>query len=88
MSRTSTLTPRGQRLRANLGEGIRRARRDKGLKVRDVCYRAGVSLGYWCEIERGQKQASFDVLDRVCAALDVDMARLFSYMFKDDDYDN
>jgi transcriptional regulator with XRE-family HTH domain len=36
-----------------------------------------VSLGYLSEIERGQKEASSELLASVCGALDVEMSELF-----------
>lgn len=78
------LRSRGNQLRTNLGAGLKQARMSKGMTLRQICSTAAVSFSYWCEVERGETQASFDTLDRMCAALDIDMQALFNYMFKDD----
>ena len=79
---TTAVLTRGQQLRTTLGEGIRVARTQRDLTVRDVCGTAGISLGYWCEVERGKKQVSFEILDRMCEALDISIASVLSYMTK------
>ncbi len=58
-------------LRSVLGEELRRLRLDQGRTLRDVSSSARVSLGYLSEIERGQKEASSELLAAVCSALDV-----------------
>ena len=46
----------------------------RGLTLREVSAEARVSLGYISEIERGQKEASSELLASLCAALDVPLS--------------
>lgn len=63
-------------LRRVLGEELRRRRQDQGRTLRDVSAAARVSLGYLSEIERGQKEASSELLAAICTALDVRLSTL------------
>ena len=64
------------RLRQALGEALRRRRQAQGRTLREVAAAAGVSLTYLSEVERGRKEASSEVLEAVCAALDLILADL------------
>lgn len=55
--------------RRTLGEVLRSARMERGLTLREVSAQARVSLGYISEIERGQKEASSELLASLCQAL-------------------
>lgn len=61
-------------LRRQLGEVLRRHRLRQGLTLRELSTRARVSLGYLSEIERGQKEASSELLTSICTALDVPLS--------------
>jgi transcriptional regulator with XRE-family HTH domain len=63
-------------LRRVIGEELRRRRQGQGRTLRDVSAAARVSLGYLSEIERGQKEASSELLAAICAALDVPLSDL------------
>ncbi len=63
-------------LRRQLGEVLRRARQRQGRTLREVSAAARVSLGYLSEVERGQKEASSELLHAICAALDVPMSQI------------
>ncbi|MFW0797319.1 helix-turn-helix transcriptional regulator [Gordonia sp. CPCC 205515] len=63
-------------LREALGESLRRVRTDQGRTLREVSTVARVSLGYLSEVERGQKEASSELLAAICDALDVEIADL------------
>jgi transcriptional regulator with XRE-family HTH domain len=65
-------------LRRVIGEELRRRRQDQGRTLRDVSASARVSLGYLSEIERGQKEASSELLAAICSALDVPLSSLLS----------
>src|ERR1700750_374535 len=54
-----------------LGAALRERLREQGLTLRQVSAEARVSLGYISEIERGQKEASSELLASLCSALDV-----------------
>ena len=49
-------------LRQHLGDELRRQRQQQGRTLRQVSASARVSLGYLSEIERGQKEASSELL--------------------------
>jgi len=59
-----------------LGDVLRSQRARRGLTLRQVSADARVSLGYISEIERGQKEASSELLASVCAALDVPLSEI------------
>lgn len=61
-------------LRHVIGDELRRRRQDQGRTLRDVSAAAAVSLGYLSEVERGQKEASSELLAAICGALDVSLS--------------
>ena len=61
-------------MRDMLGQTLRELRVSSDLTLRDVSSSARVSLGYLSEIERGHKEASSELLNAICAALDVPLA--------------
>ncbi|WP_292834718.1 helix-turn-helix transcriptional regulator [Microbacterium sp.] len=58
-------------VRQEIGEVLRDFRLQKGRTLRQVAGRASVALGYLSEVERGQKEASSEILASVADALDV-----------------
>ena len=60
--------------RRMLGDVLRERRGELGLTLRDVSKEARVSLGYISEIERGQKEASSELLASLCGALDMPLS--------------
>lgn len=63
-------------LRGLLGDALRRRRQGQGRTLREVSAAARVSLGYLSEVERGQKEASSELLAAICEALAVPMSDL------------
>ncbi len=61
-----------------LGDVLRSRRLQRGLTLRQVSAEARVSLGYISEIERGQKEASSELLASLCAALDIPLSEVLS----------
>jgi transcriptional regulator with XRE-family HTH domain len=61
-------------LRRLLGDVLRRQRQRQGRTLREVSAAARVSLGYLSEVERGQKEASSELLSAICTALGVRMS--------------
>jgi len=57
-----------------LGDVLRARRIQQGMTLREVSAEARVSLGYISEIERGQKEASSELLASLCAALDLPLS--------------
>lgn len=63
-------------LRRVLGDALRARRLDQDRTLRDVSTAANVSLGYLSEIERGQKEASSELLASICDALDTRLSEV------------
>lgn len=63
-------------LRYEIGDVLRDARLTQGKTLRDISSGARVSLGYLSEVERGQKEASSELLASICDALDVPMSAI------------
>lgn len=61
-----------------LGEVLRSRRVRQGRTLRQVSADARVSLGYISEIERGQKEASSELLAALCSALDAPLSEILS----------
>ena len=61
-------------LRSLLGDALRETRLQQHRTLREVSSAARVSLGYLSEVERGQKEASSELLASLCDALDVSLA--------------
>ena len=65
-------------LREAIGDRLRRTRTAQHRTLREVSRTARVSLGYLSEVERGQKEASSELLASICDALDVELADLLA----------
>nr|NLD41413.1 helix-turn-helix transcriptional regulator [Actinomycetales bacterium] len=63
-------------LRREIGDVLRGVRQLQGRTLREVSSAAQVSLGYLSEVERGQKEASSELLASICQALDVPMSEI------------
>jgi transcriptional regulator with XRE-family HTH domain len=63
-------------LRRLIGDALRRERLGQQRTLREVSSAARVSLGYLSEVERGQKEASSELLAAICDALDVPLSRV------------
>ncbi|GEE02562.1 hypothetical protein nbrc107696_30080 [Gordonia spumicola] len=61
-------------LREAIGDQLRRVRTGQGRTLREVSTGARVSLGYLSEVERGQKEASSELLASICDALEVEIS--------------
>ena len=57
-----------------LGDVLRSARMQRGMTLRELSAEARVSLGYISEIERGQKEASSELLASLCQAMDLPLS--------------
>lgn len=68
MEKTLSETPL---LRSELGDVLRGIRQRQGRTLREVSSEAQVSLGYLSEVERGQKEASSELLEAITSALGV-----------------
>ena len=65
-------------VREAVGLTLRAARTSQGRTLRDVARQARVSLGYLSEVERGQKEASSELLNAICVALGLSLSGVFS----------
>ena len=62
--------------RRQLGDVLRGERMRRGMTLRELSSEARISLGYISEIERGQKEASSELLSSLCEALDVPLSEV------------
>jgi len=67
-------------LRRELGDVLRDHRQAQGRTLREVSASAAVSLGYLSEVERGEKEASSELLASICTALNLPMSRMLSHV--------
>ena len=65
-------------LREHIGHCLRSARTSQNRTLRDVAREARVSLGYLSEVERGQKEASSELLNAICQALGLPLSSVIS----------
>jgi transcriptional regulator with XRE-family HTH domain len=70
-------------LRESVGQALRAARTEQSRTLRDVARDARVSLGYLSEVERGQKEASSELLNSICVALGLSLAGLMTDVTRD-----
>src|SRR5437667_4997470 len=63
-------------LRRMIGDALRARRQAQHRTLREVSTAANVSLGYLSEIERGQKEASSELLAAICDALGARLSEL------------
>ncbi len=65
-------------LRTHIGYSLRAARTAQGRTLRSVARDARVSLGYLSEVERGQKEASSELLNSICSALGLTLSSIMT----------
>ncbi|WP_430593351.1 helix-turn-helix domain-containing protein [Humidisolicoccus flavus] len=63
-------------MRQEIGDVLRNVRLRRGRTLRQVASRASVALGYLSEVERGQKEASSEILAAVAEALDTPLSSI------------
>jgi transcriptional regulator with XRE-family HTH domain len=63
-------------LRRVIGDALRGRRQGQQRTLREVSTAANVSLGYLSEIERGQKEASSELLASICDALGAQLSEV------------
>jgi transcriptional regulator with XRE-family HTH domain len=64
-------------VRVRIGLNVQRLRRGKELSQEELAARADVHQTYLSGVERGKRNASVLVLERIANALSVDVAELF-----------
>jgi transcriptional regulator with XRE-family HTH domain len=70
----SELPTKPMLMRELIGESLREERVAQGRTLREVSQGARVSLGYLSEVERGQKEASSELLASICGALELPLS--------------
>lgn len=70
-------------LREAIGDRLRHARTNQRRTLREVSRAARVSLGYLSEVERGQKEASSELLAAICDALELPLDVLLNRVATD-----
>jgi transcriptional regulator with XRE-family HTH domain len=70
-------------LREAIGDRLRHARTNQRRTLRDISRAARVSLGYLSEVERGQKEASSELLASICDALELPLGELLQKVAAD-----
>ena len=76
VSLSQPVAPKPALLRVVIGEQLRKIRQDQKRTLREVSRSAQVSLGYLSEVERGQKEASSELLASICKALNISLSTL------------
>ncbi len=64
-------------VRTRVGRNLQKLRRDSGLTQEELAHKAEVHQTYLSGVERGKRNASILVLERIVRALGADIARLF-----------
>lgn len=62
--------------RLTFAQNMRQVRRLKEISQEELSFRAGVSKTYICEIERGSRAVSIDVMGRIADALEISLEKL------------
>ncbi|WP_426483266.1 helix-turn-helix domain-containing protein [Flavobacterium sp. 2] len=70
----------------NIGENIRRFRREKDLKAEQVFEQIGVSQSTYSKIENNRCKIDIDILGKIALVLDVDVVQLLSFEKKKSQY--
>lgn len=70
-------------LREAIGDRLRHARTNQQRTLREISHSARVSLGYLSEVERGQKEASSELLAAICDALELPLPELLHTVASD-----
>ncbi|MGX5804865.1 helix-turn-helix domain-containing protein [Bradyrhizobium sp. Arg314] len=65
------------RLAEIFGANVRRVRQERGMTLESLATEAGLAYSYMGGIERGQKNPSLNVAERIAKALESDPVTLF-----------
>ncbi|MEH1791141.1 helix-turn-helix domain-containing protein [Nostoc sp.] len=58
---------------------LKQVREKKGLSLNDLSRLSGVSPQYLSTLEKGKKNPSLDIVDKLCKALEVQVGELLLY---------
>ena len=62
-----------------VGDNIRRLRKERGLSQEQLALKAGMNQSYMGQVERGEKSATIDSLDKIANALEIELEQLFHF---------
>ena len=68
----------GQETEGNLGESLRRLRKERGMTLIEAGEKSGMPMSTISKIENNKMSLTYDKLLRICKALDIDISQLFS----------
>lgn len=74
-------------IREMFGMVLRGYREETGMTLRKLSRRTGVSMSYISEVERGLKEASSEMLEDICAGLELntlDLLKMAVQLVKDE----
>ena len=60
-----------------LGARIRYLRQQKNWTIEDLALEAGINRNYLCDLERGSRNPTVNILNRIVKALDINLSTLF-----------
>ena len=60
-----------------LGARIRYLRQQKNWSLEDLALEAEINRNYLCDLERGSRNPTVNVLNRIAKALDINLSTLF-----------
>ncbi len=69
---------RTMRMAKILGENVRKTRLKRGMTLEALATEVGLAYSYMGGIERGQKNPTLDVVERIASALDIEPVSLLS----------
>lgn len=62
------------------GEAVRKARMAKGLTQEDLAHNSGLDRSYIGGIERGERNPTVTVIEKIANGLDITLVDLFSFI--------
>ena len=64
-------------INVQLGMRIRYLRKQKGMSQEDLALEAGVNKNYLSDLERGERNPTVVIVEKIASALEVDLSTLF-----------
>lgn len=66
-------------LQKKIGENLKKVREEKGLTQADIAKAAGINTNYYAKVERGNANASTEMLQRLIKVLKVKSSDIFPF---------
>lgn len=70
-----------------IGENIRSLRRTKGLSQEQLALRAEINASYMGQVERGEKNPTIDVLNKISQALQTPLEQIINFKASHQEHD-